>query len=480
MDHPVASTPTLSAQPLCVPLDPAIDPLELLARVTTRRYPALLDGASHHDGLGRWSYLAWDPVAVVHASAEEWPEVEDLIRATLGAHSPPPQDGPPFRGGWIGWFGYELGRAFDRQPVPARDDVGAPAVALALYDTVVAWDHLTGNCWLVSNGITADGAIDQVRARERLLQLAEECHAPVRDSPPQTSGPSLAGDHGITAFREAPSGLRGDFTAEGYQDAVDRVIAYVLAGDLFQANIAQRFVAPWTGSALELYRRIRDRTPAALGACLDHGSHAALSASPELFLAFESGTRQVTTRPIKGTRPRGRTTKDDRELADALSESAKDRAENVMIVDLLRNDLARVAVTGSVKVPVLAELETHPAVHHLVSTVTAEVRQGLDALDLLRATFPGGSITGAPKIRAMEIIAELEPVARGVYCGAIGWLALDGSMMLNLAIRTVTLTGGTAAIHAGGGITARSIASEEYAETLDKARGLIAALLEQP
>ncbi len=481
MDHAVGILPATPVPPLVVPLDPIPDPLALLERVAARPYPALLDGASHQGDLGRWSYLAWDPVTTVVAGPEAWPAVERQLRGTTGA--PPAPDGaPPFAGGWIGWFGYELGRAFDRQPVPRTDDLATPAISLALYDTVVAWDHSTGRAWLVSTGIDATGAADPHRAAARhalrtqemagggSVAVAMPAHEPVR----------VAGEVSITAFAPAPEGLRGDFSAAAYPVAVQRIVDDIHAGDLFQANLSQRFVAPWPGSALALYRNMRAETPAALGAYLDHGRHVALSASPELFLRYDRSSGRVETRPIKGTRPRGQCPAEDAQLATELVASPKDRAENVMIVDLLRNDLARVALPGTVDVPTLAALETHPAVHHLVSVVTAQLAPGQDGLDLLRATFPGGSVTGAPKLRAMEEIAELEPVARGIYCGAIGWLGLDGSLMLNVAIRTVTVAGGIAAVHAGGGITALSDPEAEYRETLDKARGLITALARRP
>lgn len=461
-----------------VPLVPPPAPLELLARVAARPCPALLDGAADQADLGRWTYLAWDPVEVIRATPEEWPVVEARLRATLRPASRAPGL-PPFAGGWIGWFGYELGRAFERQPVPARDDVGSPAVALALYDTVVAWDHLTGQAWLVSTGVNATGEASSVRADERLALRQRELAEPAPAGRPLASRAAAPrGAIPITAFAEAPPTLHGDFTPERYQLGVERLVEWILAGDLFQANIAQRFLAEWGGSATALYRALRTRTPAALAAYLDHGTHVVLSASPELFLRYDPSSRGVETRPIKGTRPRGACPAEDAQLRAELLASAKDRAENVMIVDLLRNDLARVARTGSVAVPALCIAEAHPTVHHLVSTVTAELAPGHDALDLVRATFPGGSITGAPKLRAMEVIAELEPVARGVYCGAIGWIGLDGAMMLSVAIRTMTLAGQVAVVHAGGGITARSVPLEEYRETLDKVRGIIAALAE--
>jgi para-aminobenzoate synthetase component I len=228
---------------------------------------------------------------------------------------------------------------------------------------------------------------------------------------------------------------------------------------------------------LTLYGDLIQRSPAPMAAFLRRGDVSVASASPERFVRLEMPARQVETRPIKGTRPRHAVPARDAELARELTASEKDRAENVMIVDLMRNDLSRVCRPGSVQTPSLCALESHPTVHHLVSTVTGDLRTDCDALDLLAATFPGGSVTGAPKLRAMEIITELEPVARGVYSGAIGWIGLDGAMDTSIAIRTVTVADAVATFHAGGGITARSIPVDEYQETLDKAQALIAALI---
>lgn len=463
------------------PLVPPPDPLELAAHVAARPYPVLLHGAAHHHDLGRWSYLAWDPVVTLRATPEEWPAVAARVRATLGA-APRPSHAPPLAGGWIGWLGYELGRAFDRQPVPRHDPFGVPAVGLALYDTLVAWDHHANLAWVVSSGVAADGTCNEARADSRLATRLAELAAPPAPpiSTPSPPREGAAARHAAPPFPGAPDGLGADFAEATYAAAVARVVEAITAGDLFQANLSQRFTAPWTAPALALYRRVHARTPAALGAWLDDGVTAIASVSPELFLRFDPATREVETRPIKGTRPRDPDPVRDAALARELLGSEKDVAENVMITDLLRNDLARVAEPGSVRVPVLAGLESYPAVHHLVSTIAARVADGVDALDLLAATFPGGSITGAPKVRAMELIAELEPVARGPYCGAIGWIGLDGAMVLNVAIRTIVLAGGLAAVHAGGGITARSDPAAEHLETLDKARALVAALGEAP
>jgi len=256
---------------------------------------------------------------------------------------------------------------------------------------------------------------------------------------------------------------------------VARVREDIVAGDIFQANLSQRLQAPLHEAPFDLYRRLRRRNPAPFAAYFDCGDLTVLSASPERFLRLdEHGS--VETRPIKGTRPRGLGPMHDAALGRALAESEKDRAENVMIVDLLRNDLSRVCRPGSVRVPELFALEHHPTVHHLVSTVVGELTPGADAVDLVRATFPGGSITGAPKVRAMEIIAELEPTRRGVYCGSVGYLSRTGAMDTSIVIRTFVRVGHQLYFQAGGGIVADSDPELEYRETLDKARGLVLAL----
>ncbi len=439
--------------PVLLPFDSAPDPLDALARVSHLPHPVLLDGASDPDGLGRWSYLAVDPDELIECGADAWPSARDRIRASFDpTHHHP--DGPPFQGGWIGWLSYELGRAFDRQPVAAGMPV-VPDLSLGLYRTVVAWDHAEQRAWVVA---------EEEEAAERL----------VSDMRQATGDGRLPGD-GVPPLTRRLSPA-ADFTPDSYRTAVADIVARILAGDIFQANLTQQFRLPFDGDPLVAYRTLRERAPGSHAAYLDRGRVQVLSMSPELFLRFDPRTRRVETQPIKGTRPRSGDPDADTTLAADLLLSEKDRAENVMIVDLVRNDLNRVAVPGSVAVPSLCRLESFAVVHHLVSTIIATVRDDCDALDLLAATFPGGSITGAPKVRAMAILAELEPVRRGVYCGAIGWFGLDGGLELNIAIRTVTLAGGKAIVPAGGGVTALSEPGEELQESLDKAAALLAAL----
>lgn len=272
-------------------------------------------------------------------------------------------------------------------------------------------------------------------------------------------------------------GLHSTFTPDAYHRAVERAKRYIVAGDIYQVNLSQRFEAPIRQKPSELYLRLRQLNPAPFAAYLNFPEVQVLSASPERFLLFDPTSRSVQTRPIKGTRPRGATPDRDRLLCQELLASEKDHAENVMIVDVERNDLGRVADIGSVQVPHLAALESFATVFHLTSTVQARLRPDRDLVDLLLATFPSGSITGAPKIRAMEVIDELEPTARGIYTGAIGYIGFDGSLELNIAIRTILVKGETAYFQAGGGIVADSDPEAEYQETLDKASALAQAVL---
>jgi para-aminobenzoate synthetase component 1 len=439
------------------------NPTEALERYADLPHVRLLHSAAPGHPLSRFSFLAADPVSVISEPADAWQSVRARIRATIRPGWLPFPDLPPLQGGWMGWLSYELGTAFDRarrhacEPVPVHD------IALGLHDWVICWDHAKGQTWLVSTGCDATGRADSARARRRAEMVMERW----RGAPTVPATPMPVID---------PAAVRADFTAESYRLAVGAAIEHVLAGDIFQVNLSQRFSVPFAGAPLALNREIGKRTAAPMAAYVRHDGVHVISASPERFLRFDSVTRHVETRPIKGTRPRRDDAADDARLARELQASDKDRAENVMIVDLLRNDLARVCERGSVRVPVLNALESHPTVHHLVSTVTGDLRADCDALDLLAATFPGGSITGAPKLRAMSIISDLEPVARGVYSGCIGWIGLDGAMDTSIAIRTVTLADGIATFHAGGGITAQSDPADEYRETLDKARALAAAV----
>ena len=422
----------------------------------------------------RWTYLTADPVAVLEAPSpggDPFAVARRLIaRLDSGTEATIAPDGtesrglPPFLGGLVGYLAYDLGHELERLPTIAPDDQGLPLLHLALHDWVVAWDRRTGTAWLGGRAVDGDAA----RLDRRLAEVRERIRRP-RPATPTRPAAETEPETETFAFTSS-------LDRAAYEAGVDRVRELIARGDIYQANLTRRLSAPFGGDPWPLYRRLRTGDPSLFSAFLDLGrGQAILSASPEPFLSVDrSGV--VASDPIKGTRPRGRTREEDRAYAAELLASAKDRAENVMIVDVLRNDLGRVCVAGSVRVPRLCRLERTAAVQHLVSTVTGQLAPGRDAFDLLAASFPGGSITGAPKIRAMEILEDLEPVRRGPYTGALGWWGPDGAMATSILIRTFVADGRRLTLHVGGGITYRSDPAEEWNETVAKARGPLSAI----
>jgi para-aminobenzoate synthetase component 1 len=415
----------------------------------------------------RWTYLTADPVAVIEtpsAGDDVFAGARRLL-ARLASDRTDDTAAPPFVGGLTGFLGYDLGRRFERLPSIAAIDQELPLLRLALHDWVIAWDRREGRAWLAGRAV--DERVGQLD--RRLAEVRERLSA----SPP-------LGDerHEDTDGIELRSGL----SRAAYEAGVESIRQSIADGEIYQANLTRRLEAPFRGHPWPLYRRLRTGDPALFAAYLDLGAspftgapRAILSASPEPFLALTADGR-VETNPIKGTRPRGRDRASDRELACELLASAKDRAENVMIVDVLRNDLGRVCRPGSVRVPRLCRLERTAAVQHLVSTVTGRLDAGRDAFDLLAASFPGGSITGAPKIRAMQLLETLEPVRRGPYTGIGGWLGPDGAMGTSILIRSFVADGERLTLHVGGGITWRSDPAAEWDETVAKARGPLSAI----
>jgi para-aminobenzoate synthetase component I len=346
-------------------------------------------------------------------------------------------------GWWAGWLSYDLGREIERLPDLGRDDLGLPALALGRFEAWIEFDHERRTV-----AIRGDGdAAHLVRALQRAGD-ADPAHAPIAE-------------------------WRTSLPRPDYQAAVQRAIDYIRAGDVFQVNLSQRLSAEWRGDPFALYARLRRESPSPYAALVRLGGADVISASPERFLSRRGDA--IETRPIKGTRPRAADAAADRRLALALRSSAKDIAENVMIVDLARNDLGRIARFGTVSVKELCGLESHPGVHHLVSTVEARTRPGVSAADVIRATFPPGSVTGAPKVRALEIIEELEPVRRGPYCGAVGWFGPGDELELSVAIRTMIGAGGALHLHVGGAVTADSDPAGEWQETMHKAARLLRA-----
>ena len=473
----------------CRSLPLSSDPAALYARLSRSGSPwAVLDSGWDPAGtrvgpLSRFCVCAVDPFALLTARGDRavltWKDGRcergstlSLLRDVLQRFRLPDSKWPtPFPAGAMGYFGYELGALMDPAiGAPPRSDekTGLPDLWLGLFDSAVTIDQARERVLLTATGQphTGDRARRRAQSRIRELTAAVESAAagPIRDPIPAPS-PSVAGD-----------GFESNFTPAGFARAVNRIKEFISAGDIYQANLSQRFRTRYEGDPFRLFLGLRQTAPAPFSAFLDGGGFTVVSMSPERFLHLDPETRRIETRPIKGTRPRGRTAAEDRHLARELVHSGKDRAEHVMIVDLERNDLGRVARVGTVQVRELSLLETFPTLFHLTSTVEGTLAPGRDRVDLLKATFPGGSITGAPKIRAMQVIDELETVRRGIYTGSLGYLSFTGGMDLNVAIRTIVVRDGRAEFHVGAGIVADSDPEGEYQETLLKGRSLREAL----
>ncbi|MBT9155863.1 MAG: Aminodeoxychorismate synthase component 1 [Firmicutes bacterium] len=428
-------------------------------------YPFWLDSSLISATMGRWSFMGSSPFLtfkswgrkvqyeehgqVVVKTANPLAELRSLLQRFA---LPRTQHTIPFTGGAVGFFSYDLGRMIESLPQKAQNDLQTPDIYLAFYNTVLAVDHVENKAYIVAQ---SERELSQLK--ERLSAVRPGTHDP-------WAGPKLS-----------PADVKAHFSCDSYSRAVDAIKEYIVQGDVYQVNMTQRLQAPLRLPPFELYRRLRRANPAPFAAYLDCGQGLrVLSSSPERFLAVQN--RLVETRPIKGTRPRGRTPAEDEANAKALLGSVKDRAELVMIIDLMRNDLGRVCAYGSVHVPELIVLEKYAQVFHLVSTVRGELAPTKDFVDLLKATFPGGSITGAPKIRAMEIIEELEPVRRGIYTGAIGYIGFDGCADLNIAIRTFVNQCDRLYLQVGGAVVYDSVPKLEYEETLHKAKAMLMSL----
>ncbi len=359
----------------------------------------------------------------------------------------------PFSGGAIGYFSYDLGRTIEKMPVHAEDDIQMPDMAVGVYHWAYIADHIERKAVLV-------GDLSEPRVRLNWPYIKEKVSGAF--SEPQSSDYS------------AVSAIQSNMTEQAYKEKFASVKNYIGSGDCYQVNLAQRFNAEVSGCPWDGYKKLRTINPSPFSAFINIPEFSILSASPERFLQVRKNN--VETKPIKGTRPRSDKLDEDQKLQRELSTSIKDQAENVMIVDLLRNDLSKCCVSNSVKVPGLFEIESFPTVHHLVSTVTGKLPEDTSALQLLRACFPGGSITGAPKIRAMEIIEELEPHRRALYCGSIAYLGFNGDMDSSIAIRTLIQKNQQVYFYAGGGLVWDSDADAEYQETFDKAAAMFKLL----
>jgi para-aminobenzoate synthetase component 1 len=470
----------LDVNPRIVPVPLQGSPQSVFARLQPRRLSVLLESSKAMPGLSGWSYVAGPALATLETRGDttelrrvdapptaepigRWPHPFDALRDVLAqlaspaAEAPPRPDGLAFAGGLAGHLGYDLARHVERLPTLARADPPLPDLRLLVCDHVLAFDHAHGQWFLCTLALPwGDPAQRQARWADTLAQAGDAS----RDD---ANGGTF--EAGPLASRTPPS---------VYLQQVQRVLDYVAAGDIFQANLSHRLEGPFEGDAFALYRRLTAANPAPFSAYLEGDGFAIASVSPERFLKLAG--RDVTARPIKGTRARGTDASQDALAHSELQASVKDRAENLMIVDLMRNDLGRVAQVGSVRASPLFELEAHPSVWQMVSTVSARLRDDASVADLLRACWPPGSMTGAPKVRAMEIIEELEPVRRGPYAGAIGYFDAAGGMDLSVVIRTAVVAGGRVMVQVGGAVVADSQPQAELAETFAKGQRLVEVL----
>ena len=482
--------------PLVEELPTGLTAIEAFQRLAHLPHVAFFDSAARDARLGRYSFVAADPFLWIEQAADGSGGLDEVEQQWLrfAPHAATRPDLPPFQGGLAGLLSYDLNRNLERIAAPRFEDLQTPALAVGAYDVVLAFDHAEGRAWIISQGFPElDPAARRERAAARLAWFRASLQGvlllvrPAVDASCslRTAGRASSGTHEVhngtplselaPQFEMPMPGITSNFSADGYREMVRRGVEYIYAGDLFQVNLAQRLLHAARGSSLELYLRLRERNAAPYAGYFDLGDWQLCSASPECFLTVRD--RQVETRPIKGTRGRSPLPEADLFAGDDLSASEKDRAENVMIVDLMRNDLSRVCTAESVHLAQLCRLETYAFVKHLVSVVRGELRSEATPLHLLRASFPGGSITGAPKVRAMKIIAELEPTARGPYCGSLMYLGFDGAMDSSILIRTITAGRGWWQLPVGGGIVAQSDPEDEYRETWHKARGLLQAIV---
>jgi para-aminobenzoate synthetase component 1 len=466
------------AIPLLQPLTTTLKPIEVCGLLRHDRHPFFLDSGGDCRRLGRYSFLGSDPFLIFRHRRGRNEIISgnsievmsgnpfDILKVIFSKYrliTPPGL--PPFVGGAIGYFAYDLKHFIEKLPPPPAGDDDIPLCFFAFYDTVIIFDHLKNRTYISATGLPEETEhYKRLRAQSRFEELQRKLNA----------GSAPIQSEILEENRPAAQEVTCNFRREDYLKAILKAKEYIAAGDIYQVNLSQKFSARVYTSAFHLYKTVRRLNPAPFASFFDCGDAVIISTSPERFLRISN--RWVETRPIKGTRPRGSNRAEDDRLKAELLTSAKDRAELIMIVDLERNDLGRVCDYGSVSVPVLFTLEQYATVFHLVSTVTGRLKQGNDHLDCIRAAFPGGSITGAPKIRAMEIIDELEPRPRGIYTGSLGYLGFNRQTDLNILIRTMLYRNGTIHFQVGGGIVADSDPAMEYEETLHKGKALLAAL----
>lgn len=490
----------MAIKPVIEELNYFPDPVLTFAAFSNDAYSSFLDSGMDENRLGRFSFIGCDPFMVIRCKGEEIKIIEPVpgtgcISASLSQCLAPKtiKDNPfkflketlsrykivrtrkdlPFNSGCVGFFSYDLRYFIERLPDAAIDDMSMPDFILCFYDIIIIFDNLKKKAYISSSGFPFFEPIENRKRREdRLREYKSKIDSIYNNGSGIYSGAASF----ITEDDESlfTLDISSNFTKEKYYRAIERAKELIARGDIYQVNLSQRFECDFGGSAFGLYMRLREINPAPFAAYLNFGDFKIVSASPERFIKIEE--RYIETRPIKGTRPRGSDRSEDIFLGKELLSSPKDRAEHIMIVDLERSDLGRVCEYGSVKPAEFIILESYATVHHLVSTVSGRLRKKTDIVDCLMNCFPGGSITGAPKVRSMEVIEELEPTKRGIYTGSIGYIDFGGNADLSIVIRTIIIKDRKLYFHVGGGIVADSDPEKEYQETLDKARALMDAV----
>lgn len=478
---------------------PFINPTHVFSAFNDQRYLFFLDSGMDRYGLGQYSFIGFDPFLVFKSkgkNVEIWTkatseelcgnpftilgQVIDQYKLLVPEVLPSMPLLPSFLGGGVGYFGYEMKNLLEKLPAKDMDDLNIPDCIVCLYDIILIFDHKQRQAYISSSGFPEQGNLRHKRALHRIkwvknrLQLLYVESGATNLEPQNTKNSPSIESVPTHSLLQSNTAIISNLTKEGYIHAVTKAKEYIASGDIYQVNLSQRLMTSISVPPFELYQQLREINPAPFGTYLDFDEVVIAGSSPERFIMVEGN--YVETRPIKGTRPRGKNRADDEKFKEELRLSEKDKAELIMIVDLLRNDLGRVCQYGSVVVKDIRRIETYPTVFHTVATICGKLLQGKDRFDLLKACFPGGSITGAPKIRAMEIIDELEPNKRHIYTGSIGYISFTGSMDLNIAIRTFLIKNNQVYFHVGGGIVADSSPEDEYIETLHKGKALIEAL----
>ncbi len=439
-------------------------PVSAYLKLNRGGYSFLLESVEGGERLARYSFIGTEPYGVLTSSGRD-PLAG--VAAELGKYRLAPVDGlPKLTGGAVGYLGYEAVTRFEELPSPNVDSLGLPEAIFMLADTLVIFDHVTHKVKVVSH-VHIDGHVDgdvdaaYRAAVGRIDYLVKRLRTPLKAGPAGVVGP-------------ASGALSSNFSRAEFERAVAQIKEYIAAGEAIQVVLSQRLSRPTSAAPFEIYRALRTINPSPYMFYLDFGEFQLIGASPEILVKVEDGT--VVTRPLAGTRPRGSTPAEDRRLEAELRSDEKERAEHIMLVDLGRNDVGRVSQPGTVAVSELMEVEKYSHVMHLVTHVQGRLRNDLTAFDALRACFPAGTVSGAPKIRAMQVIAEFEPAKRGAYAGAAGYFSFSGSMDMCIAIRTIVLKQGVAYVQAGGGIVYDSVPAREYEESLNKAQALLKAI----